>query len=107
MHLAGKGAALPGMNAVTFQNLNAEITQEAKRTSDVAGREEGNFEDQIRVANELLRGLEILAAAKEVGSAEQEQVATLRSDLKGIIESFAESILQGEESLAKAEAAMT
>ena len=30
----------------------------------------------------------------------------LRSDLKGIIESFAESILQGEESLAKAEAAM-
>ena len=76
VHRLGTGAALPGMNAVTFQNLNAEITQEAKRTSDVAGREEGNFEDQIRVANELLRGLEILAAAKEVGSAEQEQVAS-------------------------------
>lgn len=106
VHRLGTGAALPGMNAVTFQSLNAEITQEAKRTSEAAGREEGNFEDQIRVANELLRGLEILAAKKKVGSEEQKQVATLRSDLKGILESFAESILQGEESLMKAEAAM-
>jgi hypothetical protein len=106
VHRLGTGAALPGMNAVTFQSLNAEITQEVERTSEAAGREEGNFEDQIRVANELLRGLEILAAAKEVGSEEQKQVAALRSDLKGILKSFAESILQGEESLAKAEAAM-
>lgn len=105
VHWLGKGAALPGMSTVTFQSLNDEITQEAKRTSEVAGREEGNFEDQIRVANELLRGLEILAAAKEIGSEEQNQVAALRSDLKDILESFAKSILQGEESLATAEAA--
>ena len=105
VHRLGTGAALPGMSAVTFESLNAEITQEAKRTSEAAGREEGNFEDQIRVANELLRGLEILAATKEDGTEEQEQVAALRSDLKDILESFAKSILQGEESLAKAEAA--
>lgn len=101
----GVGAALPGMSTVTFQSLNAEITQEAKRTSEVAGREEGNVEDQIRVANELLRGLEILAAAKGGSSEEQKQVAALRMDLNGILGSFAKSILQGEESLAKAEAA--
>lgn len=105
VHRLGTGAALPGMNAVSFQTLNEEITQEAKRSSEAAGREEGNFEDQIRVANELLRGLEILAAVKEAGSEEQQQVAALRNDLKGILEAFAKSILQGEESLAKAETA--
>ncbi len=104
VHRLGTGAALPGMNVVTFESLNAEITQDAKRTAEAAGREEGNFEDQIRVANELLRGLEILAAAKGDGSDEQNQAATLRSDLKNILKSFAKSILQGEESLANAEA---
>ncbi|OGR04512.1 MAG: fibronectin-binding protein (FBP) [Deltaproteobacteria bacterium RIFOXYA12_FULL_61_11] len=102
VHRLGTGANLPGMNAVTFKCLGDEITQEAKRTSEAAGRHAVNFEDQIRVANELLRGLEILAVAKEAGSEEQNQVATLRSDLKDIIELFAKSILQCEESLAKA-----
>ena len=105
VHWLGAGAALPGMTAVTFQSLNAEIAQEAKRTSKAAGRDVGNFEDQIRVANELLRGLEIMAAVKEVGSEEESQVAALRSDLKGILASFAKSILQAEESLVTAEEA--
>jgi hypothetical protein len=104
VHRLGTGAALPGMNAVTFKSLNDEITREARRTSEAAGREDGNFEDQIRVANELLRGLEILAAAKAADSEERKQVAALRSDLTNILESFAKSILQGEESLAKAQA---
>ena len=105
VHRLGTDAALPGMNAVTFQTLNEEIRQEARRSSEAAGREEGNFEDQIRVANELLRGLEILAAAKGVTSEKQKQVDALRSDLNSILASFAKSILRGEESLAKAEAA--
>lgn len=105
VHRLGTGAALPGMSTVTFQRLNAEITQEAKRTSEAAGREEGNLEDQVRVANELLRGLEILAATKGVRAKEQKQVAVLQNDLEIILESFAKSILQGEESLAKAEPA--
>lgn len=103
VHRVGTSAALPGMSAGSFQIFNAEIAREAKRTSEAAGRMEGNFEDQIRIANELLRGLEILAAAKESDSEEQKHVAALRSDLKKLLESFANSILQGEESLAKAQ----
>ena len=106
VHRMGTGSALPGMNAAAFKDFDAEISREAKRISEAAGRMEGNFEDQIRVANELLRGLEILALENEVGSAEQKRVTALRSDLKGILDSFAKSILQGEESLAKAEARM-
>lgn len=105
VHRMATGKALPGMTRVNFQNLNAEIAKEAKRTSAAAGRLEGNFEDQIRVANELLRGLEILAATKETDSDEQKHVAAMRRDLRDILEAFAKSILQGEESLARAEAA--
>lgn len=104
VHRLGTGEALPGMSAVTFQNLNAEITSEVKRAASAAGRETGNFEDQIRVANELLRGLEILAAEKEDDSEEKKQVEALQSDLKRVLEAFAKSILLGEISLAKAEA---
>lgn len=104
VHGIGVGAALPGMSPVTFHNLNDEISQAVQRSALSAGRENGNFEDQIRVATELLRGLEILAAAKGDGSDEQKKLTELRSDLEGILKSFAQSILQGEHSLATASA---
>ncbi|QJR36524.1 SIR2 family protein [Gemmatimonas groenlandica] len=104
VHWLGTGAGLPGMSGVTFQTLDDEIAGEVTRAASAAGRENGNFEDQIRVANELLRGLEILAAPKENDSEQKNQASALRSDLEGILKSFAMSILQGERSLAEAEA---
>ncbi len=59
--LGGCGT-LPGMDSVEFSTFGAEIAAEAKRSATRAGRQEGNIEDQIRVANELLRGLEILGS---------------------------------------------
>ncbi len=105
VHRIGTDATLPGMSTVTFQFLNDEIARSARLTAEAAGRADGNFEDQIRVANELLRGLEILAVVKEDGSEEQKRVTALRIDLTRILHSFAQSILLGEESLAKAESA--
>lgn len=45
------------MNALTLNNFNNEVNQAAKKSSEATGREKGNLEDQLRVANELLRGL--------------------------------------------------
>lgn len=104
VHWIGTGKPLPGMNAVTFSNLNDEISQEAKRTAKATGREDGNFEDQVRVANELLRGLEILASSKADQSPERKQVEDVRQGLKTVLQSFATSILQGERNVATAEA---
>ena len=59
-HIA-TGKSLPGMSKATFSHYNSEITEKAKESATKAGREEGNIEDQIRVANELLCGLEILS----------------------------------------------
>lgn len=62
VHYIAKGESAPGMTTVTFSVRNEEISKEAKRSATAAGRQRGNIEDQIPAANELLRGLEIIAA---------------------------------------------
>ena len=90
---------LPGMGAISFDTLNEEIAAEATRSATVAGRESGNFEDQIRAANELLRGLEIIASTKAADAPEHKQCKSLREGLTKALGSFAASILEGERHL--------
>ena len=102
IHGIATGNPLSGMDSITFGVLDNEISIEAKRVANVARRKNGNFEDQIRVASELLRGLEILSIARVNGTADDTQVAALREALKDALESFAVSILQSERNLALA-----
>ena len=97
-HIAtiGEKKSLSGMNTIEFNYFNEEIKAEAKRSSEEAGRNEGNIEDQIRVANELLRGLEIIPASF-VGS--KGMAESLKDDLKRAMNDFASSILKGETEL--------
>jgi hypothetical protein len=84
------------MAPVRFSHFHNEITTEAKRSATASGRQDGNIEDQLRVANELLRGLEIIAGADKKL---QEKRNGLKGDLKGVLEDFAASILKGENGL--------
>jgi hypothetical protein len=87
--------SMPGMGTIEFNHFDRIIKEEAERSAAAAGREEGNFEDQIRVANELLRGLEIIGASETfMGNAVE-----LRNNLEGILDNFAASILKGETEL--------
>ena len=90
---AGKGAA--GMAALTLSNHQAEINQAAEKASAAAGREKGNLEDQLRVANELLRGLEILQKGSEAKA--------LCAELQTGMQAFAHSILASEAGIATAD----
>lgn len=96
IHGLATQATLPGMAAITFTSLNEEITAEARRAAEAAGREAGNFEDQIRVANELLRGLEIVAAATPEGSDKRKEVEAVEDGLRNALNSFAATILEAE-----------
>jgi len=89
---AGKGAA--GMGALALNHHQIEINQAAEKAAAAAGREKGNLEDQLRVANELLRGLEILQQKTEAEA--------LRTELKTGMRDFAKSILKSEEGIASA-----
>jgi len=92
-HLAtGKPAA--GMGEATLTSYKDEIEKAAKEAAQKSGREAGNLEDQLRVANELLRGLEILG-----NSAEAE---TLQTELTSTLEAFSKSILESEAGIARA-----
>jgi hypothetical protein len=88
-----KGAA--GMSALTLSNHQAEINRAAERASEAAGRKKGNLEDQLRVANELLRGLEILQ--------KNEEAEALRKELQAGMQDFAQSILASEAGIAIAD----
>ncbi|HAJ78736.1 MAG TPA: fibronectin-binding protein (FBP) [Fibrobacteres bacterium] len=88
----GKNAA--GMGEVKFINFADKISNASKISAKRSGREEGNFEDQIRVANELLRGLEVL---------EDEKADQLRDDITSILTNFSQSILTSEKGIAEAQ----
>ena len=89
---AGKGAA--GMGALALSHHQTEINQAAETAAEAAGREKGNLEDQLRVANELLRGLEILQ--------KNDEAEALRKELETGMQAFAQSILASETGIATA-----
>jgi hypothetical protein len=89
---AQKSAA--GMGALTLSNNQTQINHAAEMASEAAGRKKGNLEDQLRVANELLRGFEILQSKIEADA--------LRLELKNGMQTFAQSILKSETGIATA-----
>ena len=90
---ADKSAA--GMNAVEWpEDYAGSITDKANVSADKAGRKAGNLEDQLRIANELLRGLEILG---------DEKADTLRLKIISTLYDFASAILKSETNIATSE----
>ena len=83
-----------GMAAVTLSCHAGEIHKAAAEAAKAAGRDKGNFEDQLRSANELLRGLEILGDAN---------ATILRDDLRTVLTQFSTSILACEAGIATAD----
>ena len=102
VHRLGTSKALPGMALGDFGEENDVVNGEAKSSAEASGRGGGNIEDQIRVANELLRGLEIIGKNDEQV---KKRAVSLRNKLVKVLEGFAGGILSGERSLISAEEA--
>ena len=96
VHQLATGNGLPGMAPVMFNHFQSEMQAEVRRSAAAAGRGDGNVEDQLRVANELLRGLEIIAGDDQHL---QEKNEGLRRDVNRVLENLAASILKGENGL--------
>ncbi len=102
VHRLGTGNLLSGMGTADFDDENDVINVEVKKSAEAADRVDGNIEDQIRVANELLRGLEILGSSDEET---KKRAVTLREKLVEVLAGFADGILRGEQGLSAAEEA--
>lgn len=94
VHWLAAEKAATGMDAFSLNNFNDQISIAAKKSSEVAGRKEGNLEDQLRITNELLRGLEILNDDRADG---------LKIELESFMQDFANSILVSEKGIATAD----
>lgn len=98
VHQLSGGTSATGMSLSKFTTFDDQIASNATISAEKAGRADTNFEDQIRVANELLRGLEIL-------SPKNKKVTNLCAEITNILHSFAQSILVSEAVIANAEEA--
>lgn len=94
VHRLATGKCLQGMSKADFGNENSVIEAEAKKSAEKMGRRSGNIEDQLRVANELMRGLEILGDKNS-----QKRLGALKTKFSEVIDTFANDVLNGERSL--------
>lgn len=86
-----------GMGEVKFDVFNEQIDAAAAKTAELVGRKSPNFEDQIRVANELLVGLRhycILPGDSFDGL--RGDTTRLEQSIGKILQDFATSILNDE-----------
>lgn len=101
VHKLASDKNMRGMDQVKFEIFDKEIKQAVKSTSEIAGRGEGNFEDQIRVANDLLKGLKIVNSKKSETDSlfSEENIHKLEKELDDMIGEIASIILKGEANL--------
>lgn len=85
----------PNMSSCQFQTYGKVIDSQAKISAQKAGRNNGGFEDQLRVANQLLSGLKILPHDKK-------EAHSLEREIDNQLKNFAQSILKEEQSIKKA-----
>jgi SIR2-like domain len=90
------GTTPSGVSTMDFGEFKTLIDEEAKKSAQAIGRGDGNIEDQIRVANELLRGYQILASTDKMFA---NKAQALQSELEKILRQFAASILKSERDL--------
>jgi len=103
------------MSKQEFEVFKDEIDKSVMDSAEKARRGNGNFEDQIRVVNELLAGLNILVSTKPDEKMEkaikqwrqnhldlEEDLKSLQHELETALKNFADSILKGEKDLISA-----
>jgi len=93
VHFLAAGTSAAGMGTIPLSVHQEKINAAAEVSAERAGRKKGNVEDQLRVANELLRGLEIVQSSN---------ATTLRDELEKGMKAFAASILKSEAGIATA-----
>ena len=101
VHNLAVGKPMQGMGSVEFSVLNDKITAAAQRTAKEANREIVNIEDQLRVANEILRAFEhLFPESNEKDILHYERGQNLKLSILDNLNKFANAVLDGEKNIA-------
>ena len=93
VHWIAARSPAAGMDRIAYTCCGKSIKAVADDSADKAGRNTGNLEDDVRVANEMLRGLEILG--------NDEEVRNLREVITDSMLGLAAAVLQSEANIAR------
>ena len=97
VHLLATEKPAAGMGPIEFEVFKAQIDNAAKKSAENSGRGKPNFEDQIRVCNDLIRGLSIYVSC-DVPEVEKirRQLTELKKKLRDELTVFANCVLKCE-----------
>lgn len=100
VHILANEKPMQGMGSVVFSVLDDKIKSAAERTAKEASRDIANIEDQFRVANEILRGLEHLCPELTKKNAENYNTKqNLKISILDNLSRFANAVLDGEKNI--------
>ncbi len=96
-HEMSTGNQPVGMNNTEFKVFSAEIEKQAKVSAKYAGRGTSNFEDRIRVANEIACGIRHLTSTSF--SEGTETAKELEAEINRVIREFIKNVLSTEKQI--------
>lgn len=107
VHMLAAGKTGAGMSKIDFSVFRDQIDSASKKSAVIAGRGTDNIEDQIRVTNELIQGLEIYISTGVYGSGKlKKELAKLKAELQQGLISFANVVLSSERNIVRAQSGM-
>lgn len=99
-HWLAKNSSGAGMEQINFSVFNEQIDKSSITSAKHSGRGTANIEDQIRICNELIRGLEIYVSTNVYGSGKiRKELNKLKSELGAGLSSFANKVLLSENNI--------
>lgn len=89
-----------GMSKIEFSDFKHHIDVASKKSAEKSMRGDANIEDQIRTANELIKGLEIYCTNKNnEGEGLSQKISKLKNELQTELIKFANQILLSERTI--------
>lgn len=103
-HFLAQNNAGAGMNQISFSVFKEQVTKACEKSAKNAGRGTANIEDQIRAANELIKGLEIFLSIERRGNGVlRKELDKFRTELQDGLGKFADTILTCERNITQSE----
>jgi hypothetical protein len=103
VHWLAQNEAGAGMNQIDFSVFDEQIAKASQESAKSSGRGSANIEDQIRVANELIKGMEIYISTNVYGSGKLgKELRQFKEQLQNGLSQFADIVLTCERNITQA-----